>query len=62
MTDLKIRRAVLSDSADIARVHIDSRKTAYRGIVADEDPDNLSYEERERWWSENFIPVEDLFL
>jgi len=34
-------------------VHIDSWKTTYRGIVSDDYLDNLSYEERERWWSEN---------
>ena len=53
MTELRIRRAVPSDAVDIARVHIDSWKTAYRGIVADDYLDNLSYQERERWWSEN---------
>jgi len=50
---LIIRRAVPSDSADIARVHIDSWKTAYKGIIADDYLDSLSYEERDRWWFEN---------
>jgi GNAT superfamily N-acetyltransferase len=48
----EIRRAIQSDSFDIARMHIDSWKTTYRGIVSDDYLDNLSYEERERWWSE----------
>ena len=53
VTDFKIRQAVPSDSADIARVHVDSWKTAYRGIIADDYLDSLSYEERERRWFEN---------
>jgi L-amino acid N-acyltransferase YncA len=50
---MKIRRAIPSDSADIARVHVDSWKTAYSGIIADDYLDSLSYQERELWWFEN---------
>lgn len=42
-----IREARPEDAAGIARVHVDSWKSTYRGIVPDEVLDNLSYEERE---------------
>jgi ribosomal protein S18 acetylase RimI-like enzyme len=46
-----IRRARAADAAAIARVHVDSWRAAYRGIVPDSYLDGLSYGERERRWS-----------
>ena len=45
-----IRKAVQADAPGIARVHIDSWQTTYRGIVPDEHLAKLSYEEREDLW------------
>lgn len=42
-----IRDARPDDAAGIARVHVDSWKSTYRGIVPDEVLDALSYEKRE---------------
>jgi L-amino acid N-acyltransferase YncA len=42
-----IRDARPEDAAAIARIHVDSWKSTYRGIVPDEVLDGLSYEERE---------------
>lgn len=42
-----IRDAHPADAAGIARVHVDSWKSTYRGIMPDEVLDNLSYAERE---------------
>lgn len=47
-----IRDAVPDDAAGIARVHVDSWKSTYRGIVPDEVLDGLSYQrqEEQRHW------------
>ncbi|MEH7236803.1 GNAT family N-acetyltransferase [Bacillus sp. JJ1562] len=47
---MKIRKAILSDSKGIAKVHVDSWRTTYSGIVPDEFLDQLSYESREKMW------------
>ncbi|CAG7645276.1 hypothetical protein PAESOLCIP111_04909 [Paenibacillus solanacearum] len=47
---MRIRRAVYSDAADIAKVHIDSWKTTYRGIVPDAYIDKLSFDDRLNQW------------
>ena len=45
-----IRTANLSDADVIARVHIDSWQTTYRGLMPDKVLDNLSFERRREWW------------
>ena len=46
----RIRKATPADAAGIARAHVDSWRTTYRGLVADEILQGLSYERRlERW-------------
>jgi ribosomal protein S18 acetylase RimI-like enzyme len=45
-----VREARSDDAAAIARVHVDSWRTTYRGIVADDVLSGLSYERRERNW------------
>jgi L-amino acid N-acyltransferase YncA len=45
-----IREAILTDAPGIARVHVDTWRSTYRGIVPDEFLANLSYEARERMW------------
>jgi GNAT superfamily N-acetyltransferase len=55
-----IRKAVLADAAAIARVHVDSWRTTYRGIVSDSYLASLSHEQRENGWKgalENGISV-----
>ena len=41
---IHIRRAIKDDIPGIAKVHVDSWKTAYKGIFADEILDNIAYE------------------
>ncbi len=43
-----IRASHVEDAAGIARVHVDSWRTTYKGIVPDEVLANLSYEKREQ--------------
>ena len=46
----QIRSANIEDSGNIARLHVDSWRTAYRGILSDSVLDNLSYAQRESMW------------
>lgn len=45
-----LRRAGIEDAPAIARVHVDSWRSAYRGIVPDEVLANLSVDERSQRW------------
>lgn len=49
---MQIREASLSDAAGIARVHVDSWRSAYREIVPRDILDGLSYEQKECQWEE----------
>ncbi|MDD3269118.1 MAG: GNAT family N-acetyltransferase [Syntrophomonadaceae bacterium] len=57
---MKIREANINDAPSIARVTVDTWKTAYRGIIDDNYLDNLSYEDREKGWRE--FPFHDSFV
>ncbi|WP_423798094.1 N-acetyltransferase family protein [Neobacillus sp. SAB-20_R2A] len=50
---IKIRKADLTDTKGIAKVHVDSWKTTYANIVPDEYLNNLTYESREQIWINN---------
>lgn len=54
MMGIHIRRAIKDDIQGIAKVHVDSWKTTYKGIVADEILDNIAYEKREKQWEDIF--------
>ncbi len=45
-----IRQALASDSAGIGRVHVDTWRSTYRGIVSDSVLDSLSYDDRQEMW------------
>ncbi len=49
---MKIRTAVLADALAIARVHVETWKTAYKGIVPDAVLEKLSVETRLPRWQE----------
>lgn len=49
---MRIREASPSDAAAIAKVHVDSWRTTYAGILPSEFLASLSYAGRERLWSE----------
>jgi GNAT superfamily N-acetyltransferase len=48
--DSQIRSAQLEDAAAIARVHVDSWRTTYRGLVSDTYLDGMSIEDYEVRW------------
>ncbi|MUK88303.1 GNAT family N-acetyltransferase [Ornithinibacillus sp. L9] len=50
---MEIRQAEMSDARGIAKVHVDSWKTTYNGIVPDEYLQQLSYDQREQLWINN---------
>jgi ribosomal protein S18 acetylase RimI-like enzyme len=49
---VNVRRAQLQDAAAIARVHVDTWRSTYRGIVPDEHLGGMSYERSQRNWEE----------
>lgn len=57
---MRIREASVTDAPAIARVTVDTWKTAYRGIIDDNYLNNLSYEEREKGWKQ--FPFDDCFV
>lgn len=48
---MNVREAAPADIPAIARVHVDTWRAAYRGIVPDDHLDGLSYADRERLWT-----------
>ncbi|MFJ8531289.1 GNAT family N-acetyltransferase [Bacillus sp. NPDC094106] len=55
--EIKIRKAVKEDIPGIAKVHTDSWKTTYKGILPDEILDNITHESREKQWKTIFEQV-----
>ena len=50
MSGAKVRRARVEDAAEIARVHVDSWRTTYAGLVPADHLASLSYERFEQNW------------
>lgn len=49
---MQIRQAKTEDAASIAKVHVDSWRTTYKGIVSEKYLASLSYQDRENFWRE----------
>ncbi|MEM8830863.1 MAG: GNAT family N-acetyltransferase [Cyanobacteria bacterium P01_G01_bin.19] len=49
-----IREAIKQDISAIAKVHVDTWRTTYKGIFSDEFLDNMSYQKREQGWHRVF--------
>ncbi|MCM3172930.1 GNAT family N-acetyltransferase [Paenibacillus sp. MER 99-2] len=50
---MQIREATIHDAEGIAKVHVDSWRTTYKGIIPEEFLKNLSYEQRTELWINN---------
>ena len=50
---MNIRKARLKDAEGIAKVHVDSWRTTYKGIIPDDYLNSLSYEQRTELWKNN---------
>ena len=48
--EIQIRQATPDDATGIARVHVDSWRSSYRGVVPQEILSGLSYDERQKLW------------
>jgi ribosomal protein S18 acetylase RimI-like enzyme len=48
-----IREATLDDVPGVARIHVDTWRTAYRGLMPAAFLSGLSYADRERIWAQN---------
>ena len=53
LTRMHIREANVPDAAAIAKVHVDSWRTTYTGVVADEYLAQLSYKQHEQVWRDS---------
>jgi len=49
---MQIREATMADVTAIARVHVESWRTTYKGLLPDDYLANLTYEQREPLWRE----------
>jgi ribosomal protein S18 acetylase RimI-like enzyme len=58
MGTVQIRTATVADAEGIARVHVDSWRETYQGIVPDDFLRNLSYEKRMTHWSKFLTEAE----
>ncbi|MBK5430007.1 MULTISPECIES: GNAT family N-acetyltransferase [Bacillus] len=54
MMEIHVRRATKNDIASIAKVHVESWKTTYKGIFSNGVLDNITYEQRENLWKSIF--------
>lgn len=50
---MKVRKAVFADAPNIAKVHVDSWRTTYNGIMPEAYLAKLSYEQRTKLWESN---------
>ncbi|WP_227394637.1 GNAT family N-acetyltransferase [Jeotgalibacillus aurantiacus] len=57
-----IRAATNKDVPKIAKVHVDSWRTTYKGIVPDSFLEKLSYDQREKLWEKNLKQQNQLTL
>ncbi len=56
---MKIRAANASDAPGIARIHVETWRTAYRGQIPDAVLDALDAERRAAFWRERLTQAED---
>lgn len=59
---MQIRRAQAEDARGIAKVHVDSWRTTYRGIVPSSFLDKLSYDQRTALWERNIADRESYIV
>ena len=58
---MQIRRANFKDVKGIAKVHVDSWRLTYKGVLPDDFLANLSYKQRENLW-ENNLKEQQVYL
>lgn len=58
---MNVRKAKIEDAAGIARVHVDSWRSTYKGVVPEDFLASLSYSAREQLW-QKLIPTGGVFV
>ena len=59
---MNIRKATIDDAKGIAKVHVDSWRTTYKGIIPDDFLMKLSYEQRTDLWIRNLSRTENYVI
>lgn len=59
---MHIRKASIQDAEAIAKVHVDTWRTTYEGIIPTPFLDKLSYQQRAELWEKNLRKPEDYVL
>jgi len=59
--EMKIRRATSGDAVALAKVHIDTWRSAYRGLVPDSHLDSLDYDRRAQCFRESLAAGAEKF-
>ncbi len=49
---MNIRKAIISDASEIAKIHIKSWKITYKGLISEDFLENLSHKKRKIKWKE----------
>ncbi len=62
MMKMIIREAKLEDAKEIAKVHVSSWQTSYKGMMSDEFLQNLSVEKRTDLWINNLQRDENIVI
>ena len=55
----RIRKAIPDDAPNIAKVHVDSWRETYPGLMPEEILSSLSYEQREQFWRRTISEAPD---
>ncbi len=59
---MTIRMATIEDAKGIAKVHVDSWRTTYKGIIPEDFLNNLSYEKRTELWIRNISRTDNYVI
>ncbi|WP_440895579.1 GNAT family N-acetyltransferase [Amphibacillus sp. Q70] len=59
---MQLRQATSEDTTDIAKVHVDSWKATYQGIVPDSYLNTLSYQQRTELWKRNIADQDNYII
>lgn len=59
---IRIRPAIYADSSDLARIQVDSYRSAYTGILPDEFLQRFDYAEQTQDWRDLLVSDQDFIL
>lgn len=62
MFKIRIRIATVNDAEGIAKVHVDSWRTTYKGIIPEDFLNKLSYQQRKDLWIRNLSRTDNYVI